>query len=120
MKKAYCTLDNLSKEAQNLIMNSGIDLTVNNSKNRPNGEELISLLKEYDILIIGIFSKLTDDMIEHINTPKIIATLSVGLDHIDKVFFESPLVTVINIKIANAISVAEHIFSLILALNSSI
>jgi D-3-phosphoglycerate dehydrogenase len=78
---------------------------------------LIQLLEEYDILIMGVFSKLTADMIEYIKKPKIIATLSVGLDHIDNIFFESPLVEVVNIKLANTVSVAEHIFSLILALN---
>lgn len=59
-------------------------------------------------------------MIRYVKTPKIIATLSVGLDHIDKVFFESPLVTIVNIATANAVSVAEHIFSLILALNKRV
>ena len=49
-------------------------------------KKLIQLLEEYDILIMGVFSKLTADMIEYIKKPKIIATLSVGLDHIDNVF----------------------------------
>lgn len=117
MKKAYCVFEGFNNDAKKIIENANIELTINNSKNRPNGEELISLLKEYDIIILGVFSKLTADMIQYVKTPKIIATLSVGLDHIDKMFFESPLVTVVNIKTANAISVAEHIFSLILMLN---
>ncbi|MBQ6991641.1 MAG: hypothetical protein IJN50_01805 [Clostridia bacterium] len=117
MKKAYCVFEGFNNDAKKIIENAGIELTINNSKNRPNGEELISLLKEYDIIILGVFSKLTADMIQYVKKPKIIATLSVGLDHIDKSFFESPLVTVVNIKTANAISVAEHIFSLILMLN---
>ncbi|MBE5820219.1 MAG: hypothetical protein E7310_05345 [Clostridiales bacterium] len=117
MKRAYCVFDGFNNDAKKIIENAGIELTINNTKNRPNGEELISLLKEYDIIILGVFSKLTADMIQYVKTPKIIATLSVGLDHIDKIFFDSPLVTVVNIKTANAISVAEHIFSLILMLN---
>lgn len=117
MKKAYCVFEGFNNDAKKIIENANIELTINNSKNRPNGEELISLLKEYDIIILGVFSKLTANMIQYVKTPKIIATLSVGLDHIDKMFFESPLVTVVNIKTANAISVAEHIFSLILMLN---
>ena len=117
MKKAYCVFEGFNNDAKKIIENANIELTINNSKNRPNGEELISLLKEYDIIILGVFSKLTANMIQYVKTPKIIATLSVGLDHIDKMYFESPLVTVVNIKTANAISVAEHIFSLILMLN---
>lgn len=49
-----------------------------------------------------------------------IATLSIGLDHIDKEVRNSDTIKVINIKDANTISVAEHIFSLILALNKRI
>lgn len=120
MKKAYCVFENFSNEAINMIKENNIELTINETKERPNNNELIRLLIKYDILIIGIFSKLTADMIEYVKNPKIIATLSVGLDHIDKVFFESPLVTIVNIKTANAISVAEHIFSLILSLNKRI
>ena len=59
-------------------------------------------------------------MLQYIKTPKIIATVSIGLDHVDKSFFESSLVKIVNIKNANAISVAEHIFSLILNLNKRI
>ena len=115
--KAYCVFENFSEDARKIITDNNIELTMNSSKDRPNGKQLIQLLEEYDILIMGVFSKLTADMIEYIKKPIIIATLSVGLDHIDNVFFESPLVEVVNIKLANTVSVAEHIFSLILSLN---
>lgn len=59
-------------------------------------------------------------MLEEIHAKRIIGTLSIGLDHIDKEVLEHPLVEVINIKLANTVSVAEHIFSLILALNKRI
>lgn len=117
MKKAYCAIENFQEEAKNILENHQIQLVMNTKKDRPNGEELINLLKEYDILIIGIASKLTSDMLQYIDRPKIIATLSIGVDHIDDVFFKSPLVKIINIQSANTVSVAEHIFSLILALN---
>ena len=87
---------------------------------RPNKEKLQELLKDYDILIIGVKEKLTEDMLCKITTKKIIATLSIGLDHIDKSFFESELITVINCNTSNVISVAEHIFALILGLNKKI
>lgn len=120
MKKAYCVFENFNEEATNKIREAGVELTINASPNRPNGEELISLLKNYDILILGVFSKLTADMLYQVKSPKIIASLSVGLDHIDKSFFASPLITVVHIKTANAISVAEHIFALILGLQKRI
>ena len=118
--RAYSVLKDFSKNAEDIIRKSGIELTVNPSKDRPNSDELISLLKEYDILLIGIREKLTPEMLNHIDKPKIIGSLSVGVDHIDKSFFESPLITVVNIKTANAISVAEHILGLILNLNKRI
>ena len=120
MKKAYVTVSGFNEEAQQIIKNAGIELTLNNSNNTPNGEELISILEEYDIIILSVFSKLTSEMLQVIKTPKIIGTISVGLDHIDKSFFKSPLVKIVNIKTANARSVAEHIFSLILNLNKRV
>lgn len=120
MKKAYCVLDDFNEEAIRIIKDAGVELTIRDSPNRPNGEELISLLQDYDILITGVFSKLTADMISYVKTPKIIASLSVGLDHIDKSFFASSLVTIVHIKTANTISVAEHIFALILGLHKRI
>ena len=120
MKKAYSIISNLSKEAITILEKNNIKLTINNSDHIPNAEELIVLLQEYDVLIIGVKTIVTKDILEHISSPKIIATLSIGLDHIDKEVRESDLVHVINIKNANTISVAEHIFSLILGLNKRV
>lgn len=120
MKKAYSIISNLSKDAITILKKNNIKLTINDSDYIPNAEELIALLQEYDVLIIGVKTIVTKDILEHINSPKIIATLSIGLDHIDKEIKKSDLVHVINIKNANTISVAEHIFSLILGLNKRI
>ncbi len=120
MKKAYSIISNLSKEAINLLEKNNIKLTINDADYIPNTEELIDLLKEYDVLIIGVKTIVTKDILEHISSPKIIATLSIGLDHIDIEVRKSDLVHVINIKDANTISVAEHIFSLILGLNKRV
>ena len=120
MKKAYSVISNLSQEAITFLENNNIQLTINDSDNIPNTQELIDLLQKYDILIIGLKTIVTTDILEHISSPKIIATLSIGLDHIDKEVRESNLVHVINIKNANTISVAEHIFSLILGLNKRV
>ena len=71
-------------------------------------------------MIIGVKEKLTEDMLAKINKKKIIATLSIGVDHIDKSFFNSNLIRVINCQTSNVISVAEHIFALILGLKKRI
>lgn len=120
MKKAFSVIQTFNKEAITILENNNIQLIINDSNNIPNTEELIVLLQKYDILIIGVKTIVTKDILEHISSPKIIATLSIGLDHIDKEVRASDLIHVINIKNANTISVAEHIFSLILGLNKKV
>lgn len=120
MLKAYSIFKDLDSKACEILRNSGIQLELSTCEERPNKEELLKLLNDYDILIIGVREKLTEDMLREINTKKIIATLSIGVDHIDNSFFESDLIKVINCQTSNVISVAEHIFSLILSLKKRI
>ncbi len=120
MLKAYSVFKDLDKKACEILINAGIQLNLSNSEQRPNKEELLKLLNDYDILIIGVREKLTEDMLKVVDKDKIIATLSIGVDHIDKSFFESDLIKIINCQTSNVISVAEHIFSLILSLKKRI
>ena len=120
MLKAYSIFKDLDPKACEIITNVGIELELSPKGERPKKEELIELLKNYDILITGVKEKFTQDMLKEVKRKKIIATLSIGLDHIDKSFFESEYIKVINCPIANVISVAEHIFSLILSLKKRI
>ncbi len=120
MRKAYSVITNFSDEAIRILKDNNIDLTIRNSEVVPNSEELITLLQEYDIIIIGVKTIVKKEILEHIDSHKVIATLSIGLDHIDNEVKKSNLVTVLNIKDANTVSVAEHIFSFILSLNKRI
>lgn len=120
MLKAYSVFKDLDKKACEILTNIGIQLELSNSEERPNKEELSKLLNDYDILIVGVKEKLTKDMLVNIDKKKIIATLSIGVDHIDKIFFESDLIKIINCQTSNVISVAEHIFALILSLKKRI
>ena len=120
MLKAYSIFKDLDPKACEIITNVGIELELSPKGERPKKEELIELPKNYDILITGVKEKFTQDMLKEVKRKKIIATLSIGLDHIDKSFFESEYIKVINCPIANVISVAEHIFSLILSLKKRI
>lgn len=120
MLKAYSVFNDFDKKACEILSDAGIDLELSNCEKRPNKEELLKLLNDYDILIIGVREKLTEEMINEVNKKKIIATLSIGVDHIDKSFFNSNLIKIINCQTSNVISVAEHIFSLILSLNKRI
>jgi len=120
MLKAYSVFKDLDKQACEIITNAGIKLDLSNKEERPDKEELINLLKEYDILIIGVREKMTEDMLQNLKSNKIIATLSIGVDHIDKSLFDSDLIKIINCQTSNVISVAEHIFALILSLKKRI
>lgn len=120
MLKAYSVFKDLDKKACEILTNAGVQLELSNCEERPNKEELLKLLKDYDILIIGVMEKMTKDMLCEIDKKKIIATLSIGVDHIDKSFFESDLINIINCQTSNVISVAEHIFALILSLKKRV
>lgn len=86
MLKAYSIFKDLDKQACEIITNAGIKLELSNKEERPDKEELVNLLNEYDILIIGVREKMTEDMLQNVRSNKIIATLSIGVDHIDKSF----------------------------------
>lgn len=120
MLRAYSVFKDFDKKACEILTNAGIQLELSTSEERPNKEELLKVLNDYDILIIGVKERLTEDMLKAISNKKIIATLSIGVDHIDNSFFESNLIKVINCQTSNVISVAEHIFSLILSLKKRI
>lgn len=120
MLKAYSIIKDLDKKACEIIRNNGIQLDISNSDKRPDREGLIKLLDEYDIFIIGIEDKFTKDMLPITTKKKIIATLSIGLNHIDRAFLENDNIKIINCQTSNVISVAEHIFALILGLKKRI
>ncbi|MDR0461911.1 MAG: hypothetical protein LBG88_01085 [Christensenellaceae bacterium] len=118
MRKVFLSTP-LKQQAIDLMSAAGLKVDVNTG-DRPQGEELLEIIKNYDVIQIGVRQKLTPDIVTQIETPKVIATMSTGLDHIDKAFLRSPMFKIVNIKKANAISVAEHIFALILALSKRV
>lgn len=120
MRKAYSVIADFSGEAIRILRENDIELTIRDSNIIPDTKELIDLLQKYDIIILGVKTIVRKDILEYISSPKVIASLSIGLDHIDKEIIDSDLITVLNIKDANTVSVAEHIFSLIFALNKRI
>ena len=85
-----CSMSNsIDSQAIEILKENGIRLDVWNGERYPNKEELKQLLNIYDILIVGVEERITADMISDIRTPKIIASMSIGLDHIDKECFKS-------------------------------
>jgi D-3-phosphoglycerate dehydrogenase len=116
MWKIYVSLLDFSEEAIHMLRTLNCEIAIRETGNRPSEDDLCRLVKEYDILIIGAKEKMTPKVHSHVEKMKILGTLSVGLDHIDKSFFEDSNIAVINCPNSNVISVAEHTFAFILAL----
>lgn len=107
--RAYSIFDDFTIEASALIRGAGIDLTVHPlGVPRPDHDRMKAILEEYDCVIIGTSQKITEDMFENVSAPRIIATASVGLDHIRVPKEKRAVVTILNTPKANAQSVAEY------------
>ena len=107
--KAYSIFDDFTTEAQEILVSAGIELTVHpKGTPRPDPVQMKKIFEDHDCIIIGTSQKIREDMFENINSSRIIATASVGLDHIRIPENKKHLVTVINTPKANAQSVAEY------------
>lgn len=120
MLKACSISRNINKEAVEILKSKDINVDVWSGEQKPNKEELTELINIYDILIIGVKEKISKDMIQNIRDKKIIASMSIGLDHIAQECLNSEFIDVVNCPTSNVISVAEHIFALILDLSKKI
>ena len=107
--KAYSIFDDFTKEAIEVLEKAGIDLTVHPlGVPRPNHDQMKVILEQYDIVIIGTSQKIMEDMFDNIADARIIATASVGVDHIKIPGSKAHLVSIINTPNANTQSVAEY------------
>lgn len=107
--KVYTIFDDFTAEATKVLEDAGTELTVHPSGvPRPDHDQMKSILEQYDAVIIGTSQKISEDMFENISTPRIIATASVGLDHIKVPGDKEKLCTVFNTPNANTQSVAEY------------
>ena len=115
MWKAYSVFSDFNPSMCELLRKYHVMVTCS-SGNRPNEQELIDLFYHYDILIIGSDEKLTPTVFKSIDRPRIVASLSVDIKHIDEVFFHSSLVRVVYCETASIISNAEYVLGMMLLL----
>lgn len=107
--KAYSIFDDFSDDAVDILRNAGVELDVHPfGVARPSSEQMKCILEDYDCIILGTSQKISEDMFKNINTSKVIATASVGVDHIRIPLDKKSLITIINTPKANAQSVAEY------------
>lgn len=82
--------------------------------------ELISSVKDYDVIIVRSRTKITKEVIEAAASAKIIARVGVGLDNVDVMAAEARKIRVINAPEAASIAVAELAIVLMISLARSI
>jgi D-3-phosphoglycerate dehydrogenase len=83
-------------------------------------QELISSVKDYDVIIVRSRTKITKDVIDAATNAKIIARVGVGLDNVDTKAAEAKKIRVINAPEAASIAVAELAIGLMISLARSI
>ena len=107
--KIYSIFDDFDEESISILEKAGIELTVHPlGVPRPDDALMEKILYEYDGIIIGTSQKIKPEMFENITSHKIIATASVGVDHIQIPKDKKTLITIYNTPKANAQSVAEY------------
>lgn len=115
--KAYVALTSFAanKKAMELLNSVSDEVIVRTEVERPNKKELLELVTQYEILIIGVKEKMDYDVYKASTKLKYLCTLSIGTDHIDKAFFESEIIEVVKCSDANVHTVAEFVFAYILS-----
>jgi len=83
-------------------------------------DELKSIIKDYDALLIRSGTKVTKDIIESADKLKVIGRAGVGLDNVDLQAASKRGIVVMNTPGGNTMSTAEHAMSLILSLSRNI
>ncbi|MFA5668188.1 MAG: phosphoglycerate dehydrogenase [Balneolaceae bacterium] len=88
--------------------------------NKLSPEELISIIGEYDGMVVRSATTVTADLLKHAKNMKVIGRAGVGVDNIDIKAATSKGVLVMNTPDGNTMSTAEHTCGMILAMARNI
>jgi D-3-phosphoglycerate dehydrogenase len=114
--KAYTIFDDFPDSAKKILTDAGLSVTVHPlGVARPDEHQIKFILEEYDMVIVGTSQKMPEWVFADVDSPKIVGSASVGMDHIKVPENKDSLIKIVNAPISNRISVAEHTFALILA-----
>ncbi len=86
----------------------------------PLTQENLEKVKNFDIISIFIYSKISKEMIKKLPKLKLISTRSTGFDHVDIAECKRKKIAVCNVPSYGENTVAEHTFALVLALSRKI
>ncbi len=109
--------DSIDEKGINSLKNAGlaVDYTPDIS-----AQELISKVRDYDVIVVRSRTKITKEVIQNANKTKIIARVGVGLDNIDTEEASKQNIEVINAAEASITAVSELVIGLMLSLSRSI
>ena len=79
--------------------------------------ENVGKIKNFEAIAVFIYSKLERDILEKLPRLKLITAMSTGFDHIDIEYCNRKKIVICNVPSYGENTVAEHTFSLILALS---
>lgn len=83
-------------------------------------EELKSVIKDYNALVIRSATKVTEDLLEAANQLKVIGRAGIGLDNVDIPAATKRGVVVMNTPGGNVVTTAEHTIAMMLSLSRNI
>lgn len=109
--------DNLSPEGVKVLKGEGLEVDV---QNELTPQELLSIISDYDALIVRSKTKVRAEVIERATRLKVIGRAGVGLDNIDVEAATRRGIVVMNCPEANTISTAEHALAMLLSLARNI
>ncbi len=101
------------------IAQVGVDMLQEHAEveiKKVNHTELLTLIADYEAIVVRSATKVTADVIEHGLNLKVIARAGAGLDNVDVTFAQERGIEVVNSPDANTLAVAEHTLGLILSL----
>ncbi len=102
----------ISEEAIEYMRKKGLEVDIKNGLSR---DELLSIIGEYEALIVRSQTKVDREMLDAAKRLKIIGRAGVGVDNIDIDTATQKGIVVVNAPGGNTISTAEHTIALILA-----
>lgn len=116
--RAYSIFDDFDNEAATILSTAGVELTIHPlGLPRPDDARMKQILEEYDCTIIGTSQKLKPEMFENVEGERIIATASIGTDHIRFPEDKRRNIHIINAPRGNARAVAEYTMGMALCGN---
>jgi D-lactate dehydrogenase len=83
-------------------------------------EKKAGKVKDFDVISVFIYSKLSEDLLSKLGNVRLVATRSTGFDHIDLEACRKRGIMVCNVPVYSENTVAEHAFALILSLSRMI